>query len=257
MKEYKGYIFDMDGVIYTGKKLIPGAIEALEFLKNREKKIVFVSNNSTRSREDYAERIADMGLPIKLEEIIPATYATAQYLAENHSEKRIFVIGSLGLIKELLKVDLRIEETAEKADILVTGSDLNISYQKLSYGTSLLLRDALWVTTNTDKLYPSESGMIPGTGAVVGALQYVTGRTPDVIIGKPSKPIMEQALKALGLDKNDCLMVGDIIESDVLAGRNIGMDTALVLTGVTSLKDVEKTNTKPDYILESIKDLVS
>jgi HAD superfamily hydrolase (TIGR01457 family) len=255
MKDYKGYIFDMDGVVYRGNTLIPGAVEALESLKRRGKRLVFVSNNSTRARDDYAERIREMGLPIEMDEVIPATYATARFLADNYTEKRIFVVGALGLIKELLRAELTLVDTPEKADILVTGSDPAINYQKLSQATSLLLKGKLWVTTNTDKLYPAEDRIIPGTGAVVGALQYITGRPPDVVIGKPSRHIMEQALKALGVEREDCLMVGDIIESDVLAGKNAGIDTALVLTGVTSREDVERSEIKPDYVLNSIKDL--
>ena len=255
MREYRGYIFDMDGVLYRGDTPIPGAVETLSRLRRHGKRLVFVSNNSTRAREDYAERIRELGLPIAEEEVIPATYATARYLAERHPGKRVFAVGALGLIKELLRAGLSVVAEPERADILVTGSDPAINYQKLAQATSLLLRGKPWVTTNTDKLYPAEDRVIPGTGAVVGALQYITGRAPDVVIGKPSAHIMEQALSKLGLAREECLVVGDIIESDVLAGKNAGMDTALVLTGVASREDVERSEVKPDYVLESIADL--
>ena len=255
MREYKGYIFDMDGVLYRGDTLIPGAVETLERLRRRGKRLVFVSNNSTRARDDYAERISELGLPIAEEEIIPATYATARYLAERHAQERIFVVGALGLVKELLRAGLRLVAEPERAEVLVTGSDPAINYQKLSQATSVLLAGKPWITTNLDKLYPAEDRVIPGTGAVVGALQYITGRQPDVVIGKPSRPIMEQALKALGVPREECLMVGDIIESDVLAGKNAGIDTALVLTGVAKPEDVERSEVKPDYVLKSIADL--
>lgn len=255
MKEYRGYIFDMDGVLYRGNAVIPGAVETLKRLREKGRRLVFVSNNSTRSRDDYAERIREMGLPVFEEEIIPATYATARYLAERYPDKRLFVIGALGLVKELLRKGLALVSEPEKAEILVTGSDPAINYQKLSQATSLLLEGKLWVTTNTDKLYPAEDRIIPGTGLVVGALQYITGRAPDVVIGKPSKHIMEQALTKLGVDRRECLMIGDIIESDVLAGKNVGVDTALVLSGVSSREDVEKSEIKPDYVLKSIVEL--
>ncbi len=255
MRKYKGYIFDMDGVLYRGDTLIPGAVETLEALRRRGSRLVFVSNNSTRSREDYAERIAELGLPIAEEEIIPATYATARYLAERHAEARVFVVGALGLIKELLEAGLRLVAEPERADILVTGSDPAINYQKLSQATALLLAGKPWVTTNLDRLHPAEDRIIPGAGAVVGALQYVTRRAPDVVVGKPSGHIVEQALSKLGLAREECLIVGDIIESDILAGKNAGIDTALVLTGVVGREEVERSEIKPDYVLESITEL--
>ncbi len=254
MKEYRGYIFDMDGVLYRGSKPVPGAAETIERLKKKGRKLVFVSNNSTLSREDFAEKIREMGLPIEEGELLPATHATARYLAERYAESGVYVLGALGLVKELLLAGVRLTQQPAKAEVLVTGSDPDISYRKLSNATELLLRGCPWISTNADKLYPSESGMLPGTGAVVGALQYITGREP-VVIGKPSAPIMEQALEMLGLPREECLMVGDIIESDVLAGRRVGVDTALVLTGVTRREDVEASPVKPDYVIESIAEL--
>ncbi|NOZ82502.1 MAG: HAD-IIA family hydrolase [Euryarchaeota archaeon] len=254
MRRYAGYIFDMDGVLYRGSEPVPGAAEAIERLKRKGRRIVFVSNNSTLSREDYAEKIQEMGLPIEERELIPATYATARYVAERYGGRRVYAVGALGLMKELLRAGIRLTQQPAKAEVLVTGSDPDISYQKLSNATAMLLRGCPWVSTNADKLYPSEKGILPGTGAVVGALQYITGREP-VVIGKPSKPIMEQALEVLGVPKEECLMVGDIIESDVLAGRNVGVDTALVLTGVTRREDVEASQVKPDYVIESIAEL--
>ena len=254
MRRYRGYIFDMDGVLYRGSEPVPGAAETIERLKKRGRRVVFVSNNSTLSREDYAEKIQEMGLPITEEELIPATYATARHVRERYPAERVYVVGALGLIKELLRAGVRVTQHPSKAGVLVTGSDPEISYQKLSDATSLLLRGCPWVSTNADKLYPSERGILPGTGAVVGALRYITGREP-LIIGKPSKHIMEQALRVLGVPREECLMVGDIIESDVLAGRSVGVDTALVLTGVTRREDLEASEVKPDYVIESIAEL--
>lgn len=256
VKEYRGFIFDIDGVILLGGRVIPGSRETLLQLREEGKKLAFVSNNSTRAREDYFEKIKEKELPIEEEELVPATHATARYLAEKYSQKKIFVLGGLGLIKELLLAKLELTEKPVEAEVLVTGSDPNVNYSKLSGATNVLLKGSPWITCNTDKLYPlTEEKLIPGTGLVVGALAYITGREPDVIVGKPSTPIIEQALKVTGLKRGECLVVGDILDTDILAGKNAGVATALVLTGVTTRQGVESSSIKPDYILESIADL--
>lgn len=252
--EYECFIFDMDGVLFRGNMAIKGAKEAIDILRACGKKLVFLTNNSTRAREDYAERIKKLGFDIELSEIIPATYATARYVAENYRNKRAFVIGSLGLIKELLLADIRLTDKRENADILITGSDLSITYEKITIATNILLEDKPWITTNTDKLYPAESMITPGTGFIVGSLQYITGKKP-IIIGKPSEEIVNQAIKKAGARRKNCIIIGDIIESDVLAGKNAGIATALVLSGVTKKEDLNKTKIKPDYVYDNIKEI--
>ncbi len=251
----RGFILDMDGVIFKGEELIPGADSAIEKLRERGR-LVFLSNNSTRSREEYAEKIEELGLNIKEEEILPATYATARFIREEYPEATVYAIGSLGLLKELIYASVRLTSKPEKADLLVTGSDLDISYGKFASATQVLLAGKPWISTNADKLYPSNRGLIPGTGLIVGALSYITGREP-VIIGKPSKHIVNQALKLLNLPREECIIVGDIIESDIRAGKNAGIKTALVLSGVTTKEDVEKSELKPDYVYSDLSEFAS
>ncbi len=254
MKEilkYKGFIIDMDGVVYREKEVIEGSREAIKRLKELGKKIVFISNNSTRSREEYMEKLRDLNLPIEIDEIMPATYALATYLSRKYPDKKVFVLGTLGLIKELLWAGIKITEDEEKADLLVTGSDLNISYEKFKKATRILLAGKPWIATNKDKLHPTQSGLVPGAGLIVGALSFITGREPE-IIGKPSKNIVEEAIKKIGVKKEECIIIGDLIESDILAGKNAGIATALVLSGATNREDLKKSSIKPDYVLERL-----
>lgn len=250
--DFQGFIFDMDGVIYRGNKPIPGAIETIDALREEGKKLVFVSNNSTKAREDYQDKISSLGLPISVDEIIPTTYATAQYLAKNAKDAKIHVIGSAGLIKELVKADLHLCDDYH-VDHLVTGSDTAINFQKFTNGVRALLGNAKWIATNVDKLYPAENGITPGTGVVIGALSYTTGRNPDVVIGKPSTEIMHVALSKIGT--RNCIIIGDILESDIKAGKNVGIKTALVLSGVTRSEDLGESDIAPDYVLSSIKEV--
>jgi len=257
MKEFRGYIFDVDGVILLGGEAIEGSGEAIRSLKGRGRKVAVVSNNSTRSREDYVEKMRENDLPIEEEELIPATSGTAQYLRERYASTKIFPLGGMGLLKELLLAGLKLVDDPGKAELLVTGTDPDLNYTRLRKATEILLNGAPWVTCNTDRLYPlTPQKLIPGTGLVVGALSYVTGREPDVVIGKPSTPLMEQALSSMGISREECLVVGDILDTDILAGKNAAISTALVLTGVTTREEAEKSSIQPDYIIQSLEELV-
>ncbi len=249
--KYEGFIIDMDGVVYREKEVIEGSIEAIKRLKKLGKKVIFISNNSTRSREEYMEKLRDLNLPIEIDEIMPATYALAKYISRNYPEKKAFVLGTLGLLKELLWAGVKITEDEEKADILVTGSDLNINYEKFKKATKILLADKPWIATNKDKLHPTQSGLVPGAGLIVGALSFITGKKP-IIVGKPSKNIVEEAIKKIGVKKDKCIIIGDLIESDILAGKNAGISTALVLSGATTKEDLKRSKIKPDYVLERL-----
>ncbi len=254
MKEilkYKGFIIDMDGVVYREKEVIKGSPEAIKKLKELGKKIIFISNNSTRSREEYMEKLVEMNLPIDIDEIMPATYALAKYVSRTYPDKKVFVIGTLGLIKELIWAGVKLTDDEDKADILVTGSDLSINYEKFKKAVKILLKGKPWIATNKDKLHPTQSGLVPGAGLIVGALSFVTGREPE-IIGKPSKHIVEEAIKKIGVKKDECIIIGDLIESDILAGKNAGIATALVLSGATSKESLEKSEIKPDYVLDRL-----
>ncbi len=244
----KGFILDVDGVICRGRRPIEDGIRAVRMLKDMGKRIVFVSNNSTRSRKMFLERFSEFGLDVGEKELILATYATARFIANEKDDAKVFTTGEEGLIEELELAGLRVVDYDE-AEYLVVGFNRRINYDIMTKALRLCLRGTRYIATNPDRIFPGEDGPIPGTGMIIGALYWMTGRLPDVVVGKPSKVIMGEALRTLGLKSKDVVVVGDQMEIDIKAGREIGATTLLVLSGVTKGNDLSRYDERPDYVL--------
>jgi HAD superfamily hydrolase (TIGR01457 family) len=256
---YSGYILDLDGVIWVGEKPLPEAIEAVKRLKEIGKKVLFVSNNSTKSRKDYEKRLRNLGLDAKVEDIINSGYATAVLLREKYRKGDVYVVGEKGLVEELENQGFRVvsrEECWEKgADFVVVGMDRGFDYWKIATAMRAIRRGALYIATNADKTFPSEKGLLPGAGTMIAAISTASGKDPDIIVGKPSKHIFEITLKNIGLRKEEVLVVGDRIDTDIEGAHKAGISSLLILTGVTSKEEVEKSQIKPDFVLSSLKEL--
>lgn len=254
----KGFIIDIDGVIGRGESPIKDGILGVKKLREMNKKIIFVSNNSTRSRRIMMERFRKFGLDVNEDELLMATYATARFITREKKNAKIFTTGEAGLIEELKLAGHEIVEY-DKAEYLVVGSNRGVNFDLMTKALRACLSGMRYVATNPDRIFPAEDGPVPGTGMIIGALYWMTGREPDVIVGKPSKVIMEQALEILNLDAEDVVVVGDQIDVDVKAGKAVGAETLLVLTGVTTKENLEKMverfNLKPDYVLDSLAKL--
>lgn len=254
-----GFILDIDGVISKSAVPIPAGVEAVKKLKKLGKKLVFVSNNSTRSRKILIERLKSFGIDVNGKEIIVSTYATANFISKERPGAKVFTTGEEGLLEELTLAGLKIVDYDE-AEYFVVASNRNINYNSMAKALRCCLRNVRYVATNPDKIFPGDDGPIPGTGMIIGALYWMTGRLPDVVVGKPSKVIMEQALEVLGLKADEVVVVGDQIDVDVLAGKNIDAETLLVFTGVTKKERyfdlVEKFGLKPDYTADSLLDIL-
>ena len=253
----KGFILDVDGVICRGRRPIKEGIEAVKKLKDLGKKIVFVSNNSTRSRRMFLERFSSFGIEVDEDEIILATFATARYIARERRGAKVFTTGEEGLIEELELAGLNVVDY-DDAEYLVVGMNRKINYDIITKALRLCLRGVRYVATNPDKIFPGEDGPIPGTGMIIGALYWMTGRMPDVVVGKPSEVIMREALGILNLKPEDVVVVGDQVEIDVVAGRAIGAETLLVLSGVTTRENLNEKIRKfgrPDYVLNNLGEL--
>lgn len=254
----KGFIIDIDGVIGRGESPIEDGILGVKKLREMNKKIIFVSNNSTRSRRIMMERFRKFGLDVNEDELLMATYATARFIASEKMNAKIFTTGEAGLIEELKLAGHEIVEY-DKAEYLVVGSNRGVNFDLMTKALRACLSGMRYVATNPDRIFPAEDGPVPGTGMIIGALYWMTGREPDVVVGKPSKVIMEQALEILNLDAEDVVVVGDQIDVDVKAGKAVGAETLLVLTGVTTKENLEKMverfNLKPDYVLDSLAKL--
>ncbi len=256
--EKKGFIVDIDGVVGRSKTPIREGVEGVRRLKEAGKRVVFVSNNSTRSRRILLERLRDFGLDVEENEVLVATYATARFIAREKPGAKVFTTGEEGLREELRLAGLKLVDYDE-AEYLVVGSNRGVNFDLMTRALRACLRGIRYVATNPDRIFPAEDGPIPGTGMIIGALYWMTGREPDIVVGKPSRVIMEEALRMLELDAKDVAVVGDQIDVDVRAGKAIGAATLLVLTGVTTKDNldamIQRYGIKPDYVLDSLNAL--
>jgi phosphoglycolate/pyridoxal phosphate phosphatase family enzyme len=255
------FIFDMDGVLYLGDVPIKGAAEAVSHLRKKGKKLSFVTNKSTYTRREYSLKLAQMGIIAHESEIVTSAYGTSIYLRRSSPGAKIYVVGESGLKRELGQAGFKIltDARAKEANFVVVGMDRTITYKKLTSGLRALLAGAEFIATNPDPIYPTETGISPGAGAIIGALVGSSGKRPKVVIGKPSPQMIKISLGMLGSTPPETAIVGDKLETDVLVGKRVGLTTILVLTGVSSRRDVEKvrgTRMAPDFVIRSIEDLV-
>ncbi len=252
----KGLILDVDGVICRSRNPIPGGVMGVKRLIELGKKFVFVSNNSTRSRRMLIERFRNFGIDVSEEQIIVATYATASYLRQ-FGELKVFTTGESGLIEELEEMNHEIVDYRD-AECLVVASNRKLDYELMTKALRCCLSVERYVATNPDRIFPGWDGPIPGTGMIIGALYWMTGRMPDAVVGKPSEIIMREALEKLGCRPEEVAVVGDQIEVDVVAGRKVGCKTVLVLSGVTSKDNLEEMIEKygrPDLVVDDLGSL--
>ena len=241
---YKGFLIDLDGTMYRGKEVLPGAKEWIDFLNDRNLSYLFVTNNASRTLEDVAAFLQQLGINTAGEHIFTTSQATAKFLKKKLAGKRIYMIGEKGLHAALEAEGFCIVD--ENADAVVVGIDRSLTYEKMAKACLEIRKGALFVSTNNDRAIPTERGLVPGNGALTAFLAYSTDTKP-FIVGKPEAIIMEQAVEKLGTKKEETLMIGDNYDTDILAGINAGIDTLLVHTGVTTKKMLEKAIVQPTF----------
>ncbi len=247
-KRIKAFVLDLDGVVYRGSELIEGAEKRVAELKKRGQ-VLFLTNNSLLSRSGYADKLQSMGVPADEKEVITSAYAAALYIKKRRSNARVFPIGEEGLLQELAQQ--RIEICNTDCDIVLVGLDRNFNYEKLAKAMEFITNGAAFIATTTNKTLITERGLVPGTGAIVSAIEAATQKEP-LVVGKPSKIMGEVLLKKLRAKPKEALIIGDRLESDIAFGKSLGMKTALVLTGAAKAEDLKKSKIKPDYVLEKL-----
>lgn len=250
MKQYKGYLIDLDGTMYNGTEKIQEAVDFVNQLHQRGERYIFLTNNSTKHPRDVAKVLNEMGVPAEEEHVFTTSMATASYIAAKNPNAKVFPIGEVGLIEALKAANLTISDT--EIDYVVMGLDRNITYEKLTVGALAIRHGAKFVATNGDVALPSERGFLPGAGSLISVLSVTTGVKPK-FIGKPESIIVDQALAVLGTSKEETLMIGDNYATDILAGINAGIDSLLVFTGVTKQKDLTTVKVQPTYTIDSLK----
>jgi 4-nitrophenyl phosphatase len=249
MKDYKGFLIDLDGTVYRGSEKIDEAVQFVKELERRNLPYLFVTNNSTKKPEDVAEHLREMDVPATTEHVFTTSMATATYLSELKKNARVCMIGEAGLKFALEEEGHEIVE--EDADFVVIGLDRSITYEKLAKAALNVRAGATFIATNGDVALPTERGLLPGAGSLVSVVSVSTGVTPK-FIGKPESIIVEQALEVIGLSKEETLMIGDNYHTDILAGIRAGMDTLMVYTGVSTREHIDSYEDKPTHAIDSL-----
>lgn len=255
LKNYSSFFIDMDGVIVINDQIVPGSVDSMIQLANFGSGYV-LSNNSTRTREKFSNNLANLGIDLSPDSIINSAFVLAKYLRERKGKTKAFVVGEEGLYEELELMGHEIVPP-EKAEVIAVGMDRNISYEKLDCALTGLLSGADFYGTNADKTFPTPEGESPGAGASVGAIKGM-GFEPERIVGKPSSIAAKIAMEVAGTDKpEDCLVIGDRLETDILMAERAEMDSALVMTGVETRKSLEESGIEPTYVFDDLQDLVT
>jgi len=243
-KKIKGFIFDLDGVVYRGNKPIKSAVKKINYLIKKKYKVAFLTNNSTKSQKEFSQKIIKCGVDIKPEFVITTSVATANFISKKYKKgNNIYVIGSKALKNEIKHKKFRISDKNVKA--VVAGLDLDINYKKITLASNILRRGKLLVATNPDKILPNEKGFQPGAGSIIQSIIEATGpKIKKIFIGKPNTFLIKEALKIMKLNRDNVVLVGDQLETDILAAKNYKMKSILVETGVPNTTKKIKASLK-------------
>lgn len=258
MKDYKGYLFDIDGTIVLGDILIPGAKEKIEELRECGKKIGFYTNNSSKNPKSYIGKFKKLGIEVELKEVITAGAVLADYLVNNCKNKKIFMVGTKDFKEYCKGMGVKILDEEDEFDfseieIVVVTLDSELNYKKLEIACKLLHGDVEYLAANEDLVYPVEDGVfLPDCRAICNIIELCTKKIPKYF-GKPKKVMLDYALRNLNLSKEETVIVGDRLYTDIASGYTNGCDTILVLTGEAT-KD-SKSVYKPTYTLDSVADI--
>lgn len=247
---YKGYLIDLDGTIYLGKEPIPAGKRFVEALQTKGLPFLFVTNNTTRSPQVVADRLAqEFDIHVGPETIYTASLATIDFMKDDAKGKKVFVIGEAGLIDLILEAGFAWDET--NPDYVVVGLDNDVTYEKFVLATLAIQKGATFIGTNPDKNIPTERGLLPGAGSLIAMVETATQTLP-IFIGKPEAIIMDKAVDHIGLQKEDVIMVGDNYDTDICSGIRNGIDSLLVLSGFTPKAAVPLLPVAPTYVLDSL-----
>jgi NagD protein len=251
----RGWLFDLDGTVYRGEILIPGARETILALRGAGRRVGFLSNKPLQTRADYAAKLARLGIPTTADEVISASLVLARYLENVDPGAPLFVIGEPPLIAELAARGFEIRPD-HRVRWVVIAFDRTFDYAKLNTALQAVRQGARLIATNPDRTCPTENGEIPDCAGMTAAVEAVTGARVEVVVGKPSPIILDVALARLGVPAADAVIVGDRIETDMVMGKRLGLATVLVLSGVTRADDPRVPEIAPDLVLPSIRDLL-
>jgi arabinose operon protein AraL len=253
---FAGYIFDLDGTVYLGDALLPTAGETLTALRARGVRTIFVSNNPTHAREDYAAKLTRLGVPTSVDDVLTSTLVMVGFLKQRMPGARLFVVGEEPLCTELRRGGFELTESADEVDAVIASFDRTLVYRKLQIAFDAIRAGARFFATNPDRFCPVPGGGEPDCAAIIAAIEACTATRVEAVVGKPSTYMIDAAVDLMGLPVADCLMIGDRLETDILMGHEAGMATALPLTGATPESALAGSPIQPTYVLRRLGDLL-
>ncbi|CAN6613819.1 4-nitrophenylphosphatase [Trichomonascus vanleenenianus] len=275
LDKYDDFLFDCDGVLWQGSHLLPSVVETIDLLRSRNKRLIFVTNNSTKSRRAYNKKFENFGLKVRESEIFGSSYSSAVYLRKVlnfPNDKKVLIVGEKGIEEELANLGIKYVggtdpelNKAATEDVtaglkrdpsigaVLCGLDIHINYLKIANAMQQLLDpETVFLATNIDSTYPSKGRLLPGAGTIVGTLETCTGRTPTAL-GKPSKAMMDCIKAEFSFDPKRACMVGDRLNTDMVFGKEGGLGTLMVLTGVDKEETLQnKPIVQPDFYIDKL-----
>ena len=253
---YRGWLLDLDGTVYLGEQLIPGAAEVIAALRGAGRRVAFLSNKPLQTRDDYAAKLSRLGVPATADDVINSSLVLARHLRTLDAGAPVYVIGEPPLQAEMTAHGFEVRDD-ERVRWVVIAFDRTFTYAKLNIALQAVRGGARLIATNPDRTCPVEGGEIPDCAGMIAAVEAVTDTKVELIVGKPSPIILEVALRALGCAASESVIVGDRVETDMVMGKRLGLATILVLSGVTHADDPRIAALAPDHVLRSVRELIA
>jgi 4-nitrophenyl phosphatase len=246
----RGFLLDMDGTFYLGDHLLEGALRFIDLLHKQKKEFLFLTNNSSKDRRQYAEKIRRLGLPLSEESVLTSGEATALFLQAQHPGADLFLVGTPSLEDEFRQHGFRLVQ--QTPQYLVLGFDTTLTYQKLWALCDFVRAGIPYIATHPDFNCPTENGSMPDVGAMIAFVKAATGRQPDLVVGKPNRLIVDAAAGKMNLNVNQLAMIGDRLYTDIALGQVSSIATVLVLSGETKIEDIKDSPFRPDYTFQNL-----
>lgn len=250
LSQVRCFLLDMDGTFYLGEQLLEGAIKFIDVLHQRGCEFLFLTNNSSRDSQQYAEKITRLGLPILREKVFTSGEATAMHIQRQKAGAHVYLVGTPALENEFREYGFVLND--ENPDFVVLGFDTTLTYDKLWTLCNLVRAGAPYIATHPDYNCPTDGGFMPDVGAIIALVKASTGREPDLVVGKPNPLFVEKAAERVDLPVSAMCMIGDRLYTDIALGATAGIPTVLVLSGETRQVDVPKSPYQPNYIFENL-----
>lgn len=254
LRKKSALICDMDGVIYHGNKLLPGVKEFVSWMEAESKRFLFLTNSSERSPRELSQKLSRLGLEVEEKRFYTSALATAAFIARQKPNGSVWVIGETGLTNALYEAGITMNDV--DPDYVVVGETRSYSYEKVEKAVLLVRQGARLIGCNPDLTGPTEAGIVPATGSLIAPIEMATGKKA-YFVGKPNPLMMRQALRVLGAQREETTIIGDRMDTDIIAGIESEIETVLVLSGVTRPEEVDGFPYRPDHILEGVGGLLA